>query len=327
MIGARLTPTTKELAKGPGAGYKNPMASEERPMRYCMPPDPNPKRPQFKPPPNSCDTHFHVFGPPDKFPFAQKRAYTPPAAPVEHYFQMTEVLGIERGVVVQPSLHGFDNTATLDAIARSKGRFMGVGRVNDKASKDELKRLHDGGIRGVRFNLLDRPEGNIQLDVFDRVVENIAGFGWSLDLHIDPKNLLSQEKRIRALPVRTVFDHIGRISPVHGLNQPGFQLLLDLMKDKRFWVKISGIDKICHLNLYGENGVRYKEVIPFAQAVVEIAPDRVIWGTDWPHSNIFSPGETPNDGDLLNLLLDFVPDERIRQKILVDNPAALYDFR
>jgi hypothetical protein len=116
----------KELAMEPGEGYKDSMASEERPMRYCMPPDPNPKLPQFTPPPNSCDTHFHVFGPPDKFPFAEKRAYTPPAAPVEHYFQMTAVLGIQRGVVVQPSLHGFDNTATLDAIARSNGRFMGT---------------------------------------------------------------------------------------------------------------------------------------------------------------------------------------------------------
>ncbi len=302
------------------------MASEKLTMRYCMPPDPNPKLPQFKVPPNSCDTHFHVFGPPDKFPFAEKRAYTPPAAPIEHYFQMSAVLGIERGVVVQPNAHAFDNTAILDAIARSNGRLRGVARVNDKASKDDLRRLHDGGIRGVRFNILDRPEGNIGLEVLDRVVENIADLGWSVVLHIDPDNLLTQEKRIRALPVRTVIDHIARINPAEGLSQQGFQLLLDLMNDNRFWVKISGIDKICHLNLYEENGLRYKEVTPFAQAVVEIAPDRVIWGTDWPHSNIFAPGETPNDGDLLNLLLDFAPDEGIRQKILVDNPAALYDF-
>lgn len=303
------------------------MANEERPMRYCMPPDPNPRRPQFPIPQNACDTHFHIFGPPDRFPFQEKRAYTPPAAPVEHYFQMTGVLGIQRGVVVQPNVHGFDNRATLDAIARSNGRFRGVARINDRASKDELKWLHDGGIRGVRFNILDRPEGNIGLDVLDRVVENIAGLGWSVVLHIDPKNLLNQEKRIRALPVSTVIDHIARIDPAQGLNQPGFQLLLDLMKDNRFWVKLSGIDKICQLNLYEENGLRYKEVSPFAQAVVDLAPDRVIWGTDWPHSNIFSPGETPNDGDLLNLLLDFVPDEKIRRRILVDNPAALYDFQ
>ncbi len=292
-----------------------------------MPPDPNPKRPRFKLPPNSCDTHFHVFGPPEKFSFAEKRAYTPPAAPIEHYIQIADVLGLQRGIVVQPNAHAFDNSATLDAIAKSHGRFLGVARVNDKASKDELKRLHDGGIRGVRFNILDRPEGNIGLDVLDRVVENITPLGWSVVLHIDPENLLNQEKRIRALSVRTVIDHIARVNPSDGINHPGFQLLLDLMKDERFWVKISGIDKICGLNLYSKNGGHYDDVTPFARAVIDVAPDRVIWGTDWPHSNIFAPGETPNDGDLINLLLDFVPDEDIRRKILVENPAELYGFK
>lgn len=295
-------------------------------MLYCMPPDPNPRKPKFAAPPKSCDTHFHVFGPPEKFPWAPTRQYTPPAAPLEHYLNMLAVIGIERAVVVQPSVHGLDNTVTLDAIARTNGRFRGVARVNDKVSRDELKRLHDGGIRGVRFNLLDRPAGNISLDVFDRVVERIAGLGWSVDLHIDPKNLLEQERRIRELPVAAVFDHIARVNPAEGLNQPAFQLLLDLMKEEKFWLKLSGADKICHVDLYSEKGLSYRGVAPFARAVIEVAPDRVIWGTDWPHSNIFAPGKTPNDGDLLDLLLECAPDERARWKILVANPAALYDF-
>lgn len=295
-------------------------------MLYCMPPDPNPRKPKFAAPPKSCDTHFHVFGPPEKFPWAPTRQYTPPAAPLEHYLNMLAVIGIERAVVVQPSVHGLDNTVTLDAIARTNGRFRGVARVNDKVSRDELKRLHDGGIRGVRFNLLNRPAGNISLDVFDRVVERIAGLGWSVDLHIDPKNLLEQERRIRELPVAAVFDHIARVNPAEGLNQPAFQLLLDLMKEKKFWLKITGADKICHVDLYSEKGLPYRGVAPFARAVIEVAPDRVIWGTDWPHSNIFAPGNTPNDGDLLDLLLECAPDERARWKILVANPAALYDF-
>lgn len=295
-------------------------------MRYCMPPDPNPKKPGFTPPPKSCDTHFHVFGPPDKFPFAPTRQYTPPAAPLEHYLQMAAVIGIERGIVVQPSVHGLDNAATLDAIARSEGRFLGVGRVNDAVTREQLARLHEGGIRGVRFNLLDRPRGNVELDVFDRAVEKIGGLGWSIDLHIDPKNLLAQQKRIRSLPGPVVFDHIARVNPTEGEAQPAFQLLLDLMRDGRYWVKLSGIDKICKLDLYSDRGPGYRDVIPFARSVVKAAPDRVIWGTDWPHSNIFAPGTTPNDGELVDLLLDFAPDEAVRRRILVENPARLYGF-
>ena len=295
-------------------------------MRYCMPPDPNPRKPGFILPPNSCDTHFHIFGPPEQFSFASTRQYTPPAAPLEHYLNMMAVIGIDRGVVVQPSVHGLDNSLTLDAIERAGGRFRGIARVDDKTTRSELQRLHEGGIRGVRFNLLDRPRGNVATDVFDRVVERIVELSWSVDLHIDPKNLLEQENRIRSLPMPVVFDHLARINPAEGLNQPAFQLLLDLLKKDHFWVKVSGADKVCKTTVSSYRGLPYIEVVPFARAVIEAAPDRVIWGTDWPHSNIFLPGKTPNDGDLLDLLLEFAPAENIRRKILVDNPAALYGF-
>lgn len=295
-------------------------------MHYCMPPDPNTRKPSFSPPAGSCDTHFHIFGPPEEFPFAPTRQYTPPAAPLEHYFNMTAVIGIDRGVVVQPSVHGLDNSVTLDAIKNSGGRFRGVARVDDKTSESAIKKLHEGGIRGVRFNLLDRPRGNVALDVFDRAVERIAEFGWSVDLHIDPKNLLEQEKRVRALPTPVVIDHLARVDPADGLGQPAFQLLLDLLKNDRCWVKISGADKLCKNGVHFYQGLPYIDVVPFARAAIAAAPDRVIWGTDWPHSNNFAPGKTPNDGDLTDLLLEFAPDEKIRKKILVDNPAALYGF-
>ena len=295
-------------------------------MPYCYPPDPNTRRPSFTPPPNSCDTHFHVFGPPEIFPFVSTHEYTPPAAPLEHYLKMLAVIGIERAIVVQPSVHGLDNSATLDAIEKSEGRFRGVGRIDDNTTKSELKRLHDSGVRGMRFNLLDRPRGNVKLDVFDRCVEHIVEFGWSVDLHIDMKNLLEQEKRIRALPVPVVIDHMARVKPGEGVNQRGFQLLLDLMKQKHVWVKVSGADKICATPVHSYFGLPFIEVIPFARAVIAAAPDRVIWGTDWPHSNNFSPGKTPNDGDLLDLLAEFAPDEKLRKQILVDNPATLYGF-
>jgi len=295
-------------------------------MRVCMPPDPNPRKPRFTPPPNSCDTHAHVFGPPDKFPFAPTRQYTPPAAPIEHYLNMLAVIGIDRGVVVQPSAHGFDNTATLDAIAKKGGCFRGIARVDDTTTAEELKGLHEGGIRGVRFNLLDRSAGNIKLMAFDRVIERLVEFGWSVDLHIDPKNLVEQEGRIRAIPVPVVFDHLARINPADGLGQEAFQLLLDFLKDERFWVKLTGADKISRTDSRSDKGLFYTDVVPFARALIEAAPDRVIWGTDWPHSNIFVPGKTPNDGDLLDLLSEFAPDESVRHKILVDNPSRLYGF-
>lgn len=295
-------------------------------MRVCMPPDPNPRKPRFTPPPNSCDTHAHVFGPPDKFPFAPTRQYTPPAAPIEHYLNMLAVIGIDRGVVVQPSAHGFDNTATLDAIAKKGGRFRGIARVDDTTTAEELKKLHEGGMRGVRFNLLDRSAGNIKLMVFDRVIERVVEFGWSVDLHIDPKNLVEQERRIRALPVPVVFDHLARIDPADELGQEAFQLLLDFLKDERFWVKLTGADKISRTDSRSDKGLFYTDVVPFARALIEAAPDRVIWGTDWPHSNIFVPGKTPNDGDLLDLLSEFAPDESVRHKILVENPSRLYGF-
>ncbi len=293
-------------------------------MPYCYPPDPNTRKPRYTLPPKACDTHFHVFGPPEQFPFVSTHEYTPPAAPLEHYLKMAAVIGVERGVVVQPSVHGLDNSATLHAIAHAQGRFRGVGRIDDKTPKSELKRLHDAGIRGVRFNLLDRPRGNVTLDVLDRCVQHVAEFGWSVDLHIDSKNLLAQERRIRAWPTAVVIDHIARIKPAAGLNQPAFRLLLDLVKQKHVWVKVSGADKICNTSVHSYYGLPFVEVIPFAQIVIAAAPDRVIWGSDWPHSNNFAPGHTPNDGDLVDLLAAFAPDERTRKKILVDNPAALY---
>jgi 2-pyrone-4,6-dicarboxylate lactonase len=295
-------------------------------MPYCLPPDPNTRKPSFSPPANSCDTHFHIFGPPETFPFLTTHEYTPLAAPLEHYLKMAAIIGIERGVVVQPSVHGLDNSATLDAIAKSGGRFRGVARIDDKTPKSQLQQLHDGGVRGVRFNLLDRPRGNVKLDVLDRCIEHIVELGWSVDLHIDGKNLLEQEQRIRSMPLPVVIDHIARIKPVEGLTQPAFQLLLDLLKANHIWVKISGADKICNTQVHSYFGLPFVEVIPFARAVTAAAPNRIIWGTDWPHSNNFAPGHTPNDGDLVDLLAAFVPDEQTRTKILVDNPAALYGF-
>jgi predicted TIM-barrel fold metal-dependent hydrolase len=239
---------------------------------------------------------------------------------------MTEVIGMERGVVVQPSVHGLDNSAALDAITRSGGRFAAWLALMTKHRKPSSKDCTPAESAAC-FNLLDRPRGNVELDVLDRCVDHIVEFGWSVDLHIDTKNLLAEEKRIRAMPISVVIDHIARIKPSEDLDQPAFQLLLDLIRSKKVWVKVSGADKICNTQVHSYFGLPFVEVLPFARAVIAAAPDRVIWGTDWPHSNNFAPGHTPNDGDLVDLLAAFAPDDAVRKKILVDNPAELYGFQ
>ncbi len=297
--------------------------SDELPV--CLPPDPNPKKPGYVLPANSCDCHFHVFGPPHRFAFAARRRYTPPAAPIEHYFMMQKAVGLGRGVVVQPSAHGVDNSAVLDAIARGGGRLRGVANIDRSTSDEDLARLHAGGIRGVRFSLMsDRPGAT---DDIAAAIPRIAPLGWSLDLHIEPAHLVAHEAFIRDIPVPVVIDHIGRVRPADGLEQPAMRLVLDLARDARFWIKISCPDKISALpQAVVEGGLPYADVAPYAQAAIDAAPDRILWGSDWPHANNFSPGRIPNDGDLLDLLAAFAPDENVRRRILVDNPARLYGF-
>jgi predicted TIM-barrel fold metal-dependent hydrolase len=289
-------------------------------LRVCLPPDPNPIPPRFKAPPGACDTHCHIFGPPDIFPYDEGRRYTPPAAPVEHYLDMLDAIGVERGIVVQPNCHGTDNRVTLDAIARADGRLRGVARINDATDDAEIARLHEGGIRGVRFEFVAGRAGSSDLALFGRVIERVGAYGWCVELHVDPAVLVANAGWFRALRVNALVDHFARIQTVDGLGQPAFQLLLELMGRDNYWVKISGADE--------RTGTPYPypEIVPFAHALIECAPDRVLWGTNWPHSNIFEAGHIPNDGLLLDLVPGFAPDEAVRRKILVDNPSKLFGF-
>lgn len=291
-------------------------------LPYCYPPHPNPRKPAFPLPPNTCDTHFHVFGPPERFPWApaSERVYTPPTAPFEHYRMLADHLGIDRGVVVQPMAHGYDNYATLDAIARSEGRLRGVAKVDDTFSEADLEWLHAGGIRGVRFNMIADSGGAVDLPMFERVIDRIAPFGWSITFHAKPAELVEHVDWFRSIEIPVIFDHFGRVKFADGLKQPGYQTLLDLMKQENMWSKISCAERNT------STGVPYADAIPFAHALLEIAPDRLLWGTDWPHSQRFKPGEMCDDGDLVDLIPLMVPDAAIRQQILVDNPARLFGF-
>ncbi len=292
-------------------------------LPYALPPDPNTRAPDTVLPSGACDTHFHIFGPPDRFPYSEARRYTPPGAPLESYRKMAEIARLERGIAVQPTLHGFDNAAILDAVARSGGAMRAVVRFNDKTTDEELERLHEAGARGARFSLMSDRPGSV--DMVSHAIPRMQKLGWSLVLHVEADHFVAAEAFIRTIPIPTVIDHLARSKPSQGLDQPAFRLLRDLLKDDRFWAKIASVNKVSEKkDARVAEGLPFTDVVPLGQAVIADAPDRVIWGTDWPHGNIFEPGRTPNDGDLVDLVAEMAGDAATLKKILVDNPTRLY---
>ncbi len=289
-------------------------------LRVCYPPDPNPRTPRFKTPPGTCDTHFHVFGPPEMFPYSAKRVYTPPAAPYEHYAAMAAIVGLQRGVCVTPMAHGTDNRPTLDAVARSDGRLRGMAKIDDSFDDRALDALHAGGIRGVRFNMIAEAGGAIDLDLIGRTASRIERLKWCLCLHLLPDTLIAYADWLAGLGIPTIVDHMARVPFEQGVDQRPFQLLLELARLDHIWVKVSGTDR------QRARGFPDTDTIPFAEALADTALDRLIWGTDWPHGSIFKPNGTPNDGDLIDFLPRLMPDAITRKKVLVDNPARLFGF-
>lgn len=295
------------------------------PLRVSLPPDPNTRAPHFVVPAGACDTHAHVFGPPDLFPYADDRRYTPPAAPVEHYRNMQKITGLSRAVFVTPTAHGTDNRVVLNAISVLGENARGIANIDETFSDAQIDALHEGGMRGARFHLMDdRPGSEAFLTAHLPVLQRRK---WILDLHLDPKDLIEHEAYIRALPVPTIIDHMARVRGADRVAQPAFQLLLDIIRDDRFWVKLCSFDKISAVpKAHVEGSLPFLDMVPFAKAVLDVAPDRVIWGTDWPHGNTFTPGRVPNEGDLLDILAVIAPDPAMRRRILVDNPARLFGF-
>lgn len=287
-------------------------------MKTIAPPDPNTRTPKFNMPPNSCDTHCHVFGPGDIFPFADTRKYTPPDSSKEKLRKLHEVLGIERAVIVQASCHGTDNRAMLDAISASDGRYRGVCNASSEFSADDFKKLHDGGIRGVRFNFVKHLGGAPNLDKMWEIIDRVGDLPWHVELHFDAKDLMEYESVIDAIPLPVVIDHMGRIPVADGLHQAPFQSLLQKLRDSdKLWVKVSGSERI------SAAGPPFIDAAPFGAACIEAAPDRCIWGTDWPHPNVKT---MPNDADLVDIIPHMIPDADLQQKVLVENPAKLFGF-
>jgi predicted TIM-barrel fold metal-dependent hydrolase len=278
-------------------------------------PDPSPVKPKYSPPIGACDSHCHIFGPAAKFPYAPERRYTPPDAPKETLRALHDHLGISRAVLVQASCHGGDNRAMLDAIAWSRGAWRGVAMVGDEATERELDALHEGGVRGVRFNFVRHLGGAPDPRVFERTLAMVEPLGWHVVLHFDAEDIETHADVFRKLRVPFVIDHMGRVDAAHGLGQKPFAMLLELMRNPLAWVKVSGPERI------SATGKPFLDAMPFAAALGKAAPDRVLWGTDFPHPNVKT---MPNDGELVDLFARTIPDEALRKRILVDNPTRLY---
>ena len=272
----------------------------------------------FTPPANACDAHCHIFGPANRFPFSDDRTYTPPDSGIDDFERLQQTLGLSRAVFVQASCHGTDNSAMVDAIRRGRGRYAGVAMIDTSATEHDIAALHDAGVRGTRFNFVAHLGGAPALDDFWTIVHRVAAFGWHIVLHFDAKDLHRYAALLDDLPTAYVIDHMARVDASAGLEQEPFQQLLTLMGDERCWVKISGAER-----LTAGGAPPYDDVVPYARALIAAAPDRVLWGTDWPHPNV---RHMPDDGDLVDLLAAYVPDESTRNAILVDNPQRLYEF-
>lgn len=283
-----------------------------------MAPDPNTRTPNYKPPPGACDAHCHIFGPGDVYPYAPDRSYTPPDAPLSRFKSLQATLGLERAVLVNASCHGNDNTVILDAIAQSEGKYRGVANVEAAITDAELERLHEGGIRGIRFNFVRHLGGTPDMDDFHALVERIAPLDWHVVLHFDAIDLPEHADMLKSLPVPFIIDHMGRVPTKDGIEQKPFKILLETARMENCWIKVCGAERI------SSAGPPFTDAVPFAKAVLETAPERSLWGTDWPHPNIKK--HMPNDGDLVDLIPLMMPDPALQRIVLVDNPQRLYGF-
>ena len=287
----------------------------EKPL--CAGPAGNPSAPSWRVPAGAWDTHFHVLGPAHRFPFDQGRKYTPPDAPFERCLDMHKTLGIDRGFVVHANVHGFDNSVDLDAITESGGRYLGVVRLGEQTTAQQCRALHAQGVRGVRFAFNPAHGGTLDRGTFDHVLSCVADLGWFVDLHFEGEALPGLMSWIEAIPAEVVIDHFGRVDPSQGLDHAPIRSLLALAERPNIWIKLTGADRISRA------GVPYRDVIPLAHRLVGIAADRLLWGSDWPHTGYFDASQVPDAGVLLDALAAMIPDAEMRNKVLVDNPLNL----
>ena len=300
---------------------KQPAKAAATEAPACAPPDFNPRMPLLRLPVHACDTHAHILGPKDKYGYSPERVYTPPDCLLPDYLHMLDRLGVERAVLVQPSVYGTDNTVMLEAMRTAGNRLRGVAVVEDDIPDDELKKLDAAGVRGVRVNIVDvkdRKAGTLPLDSLRELAQRIKPLGWHMEFLMHVDEFPELDRSFADFPVDIVLGHLGYMKTDTGIEDPGFQALLRLAKSGHCWVKLTGPYRISSAPL------PYPDVTAFARALLEAAPDQILWGTDWPH--VMLKGTMPNDASLCDLLSDWVPDTSLRSRVLVHNPARLYGF-
>ena len=280
--------------------------------------DPNPSKPDFRPPAGAVDAHCHVFGPGDVFPYAPERKYTPCDASKEKLWELRDHLGFARNVIVQATCHGADNRALVDAIRYSGGKARGVASVKREITDDELQSLYDAGVRGVRFSFVKRLVDVLPHDTLLEVGERIQAFGMHLVIYFESPELPELYDFLASLPGTIIFDHMGRPDGSQSADGPDFDHFIKLMAENdNMWSKVS-----CPERLSQSGPPGYDDVVPFAKRVVETFPDRVLWGTDWPHPNMKS--HMPDDGHLVDYIPKIAVTDELQRKLLVDNPMRLY---
>jgi predicted TIM-barrel fold metal-dependent hydrolase len=282
----------------------------------CAGPIPDVRKPKLALPPKAADCHAHVFGPVEKYPYAANRLYTPPPVTLDDYLAMHRAVGFERGVLVQTGLYGNDNRFIVDAIKAHPGRLRGIALIGEDVSDRALRDLADGGVRGFRVNRTAMT--GLSFAVARRLAERVKEFGWHVQFLLDVEDHPDLDTMLGSFATEVVIDHMGRPDPNKGVNAPGFQALIRLLKSGRGFAKLSAPYRT------SRSEPPYPDMTPFAQALLAAAPDRLVWGSDWPH--VLLDKTMPNDGELVDQIAVWVPDQATRRRILVDNAERLYGF-
>jgi len=277
-----------------------------------------PSAPRFRPPPGAVDAHCHVFGPGAQFPYAAERKYTPCDASKQHLFALRDFLGFDGNVIVQATCHGADNRCVVDALHAAQGRARGVATVRAGITERELQVLNEAGVRGVRFNFVKRLVDTTPREALARIAQRVAPLGWHIVVYFEPAELPELYDFFGSLPTTVVVDHMGRPDVSRPPDGAEFELFVRLLREHpNFWSKVSCPDR---LSKSGPPG--YDDVVPFARRLVETFPERVLWGTDWPHPNMRH--DMPDDGDLVDFIPRIAPTAQLQRQLLVDNPRRLY---
>ena len=284
-----------------------------------LPFHPNPKKPSYEPPAGAVDAHCHVFGPADRFPYHPKRKYTPCDAPKEKLFELRDYLGFSRNIIVQASCHGSDNAALVDALEASGDLARGVSVLSSDVTDHELSQLNNAGVRGVRFNFVKRLVDSTPRQVFIDLADRVKAFDWHIVVYFESPDLLELRPFIESLAKDqvVVVDHMGRPDVSLGPESAEFGAFMSLLDENtNIWTKVSCPERLT------QQPPDYSDVVPFAKTLVEAFPNRVLWGTDWPHPNMKS--HTPDDGALVDVIPLIAETEELRKKLLVENPMRLY---